>query len=181
MADQLALALVDKGLASDQLVLTIGYDIENLKDPDRRKQYAGEIKKDRYGRQIPKHAHGTINLKAPTSSAKEFTAAAMELFDRIMNRDLLVRRLNLTANRTVEEMSVPEKEAYEQLDLFTDYEALEKKRQEEKADREKERKLQEAMLTIKKKYGKNAILKGMNLEEGATAMERNKQIGGHKA
>ena len=105
----------------------------------------------------------------------------MELFDRIMNRDLLVRRLNLTANRTVEEMSVPEKEAYEQLDLFTDYEALEKKRQEEKADREKERKLQEAMLTIKKKYGKNAILKGMNLEEGATAMERNKQNGGHKA
>lgn len=181
MADQLALSLVDQRLAADQLVLTAGYDIENLQDGERRSRYTGEITKDRYGRSVPKHAHGTINLEMPTSSARAITQAALELFDRILNPELLVRRLYLTANHTVPEASVQEKDTYEQLELFTDYEALEKQRQAGKAQREKERKLQEAMLSIKKKYGKNAILKGTSLEEGATARERNRQIGGHKA
>jgi DNA polymerase V len=180
MADLLALDLVDKHLVTDQMVLTVGYDIQNLKEPGRR-GYHGEITTDRYGRRIPKHGHGTANLDEPTSSTRQITDAVMELYDRIVNPSLLVRRLNLVANHIVPEDSVVKQETYEQMDLFTDYEALQREREQKEAELQKERKLQQAMLDIKKKYGKNAILKGMNLEEGATARKRNQQIGGHKA
>lgn len=182
MADNLALDLVSKKLVSDQLILTVGYDIENLTDPERRKQYKGEVTIDVYGRRLPKHAHGTMYLKQQTSSAKLITEAVMELFDRIVDKNLLVRRLNLAAGKVAEETSVKvQDDRYEQLDLFTDYVMLKEKQEAEQKALEREHKMQQAMLEIKMKYGKNAILKGMNLEEGATAMERNKQIGGHKA
>lgn len=182
MADMLALDLVDKGLVTDQIVVTVGYDIENLTDPERRKKYHGAIVKDHYGRQIPKHAHGTANLGGHTSSTKKIMGAAAELFDQIVDSSLLIRRLNITANHVMDEASAPKKsDGFEQLNLFTDYAALEAKQEEERAELEREKKMQQAMLTIKKKFGKNAILKGMNLEEGATAKDRNAQIGGHKA
>lgn len=182
MADMLALDLVDKGLVTDQIVVTVGYDIENLTDPERRKKYHGAIVKDHYGRQIPKHAHGTANLGGHTSSSKKIMGAAAELFDQIVDSSLLIRRLNITANHVMDEASAPKKsDGFEQLNLFTDYAALEAKQEEERAELEREKKMQQAMLTIKKKFGKNAILKGMNLEEGATAKDRNAQIGGHKA
>lgn len=181
MTDLLVLDLVDKGLVTDQLVLTVGYDIENLSNPDIRKRYKGEIVTDHYGRRIPKHAHGTANLERKTSSTMLITDAVMELYDRIADKDLLVRRINVTANHVVEENTAEETPSFEQLDLFTDYDALEKARQEEEAKLKREKQLQQAMLTIKKKYGRNAILKGMNLEEGAMTRERNRQIGGHKA
>ncbi|EOS67409.1 DNA polymerase V [Oscillibacter sp. 1-3] len=177
MADQLALDLVDKGLVTDQLVLTVGYDIENLKG----RTYQGEVTKDRYGRSIPKHAHGTANLEEYTASTRRIITAALELFDRIIDRKLLVRRLYLTAARVTDEESAPGKKAVEQLDLFTDYAAKQEREAQETADLEREKKVQRTLLDIKKKYGKNAILKGMNLKEGATAKSRNEQIGGHKA
>lgn len=182
MADMLSLDLVEKGLVTDQLVVTIGYDIENLTDPQRRKKYHGDIVKDHYGRQIPKHAHGTINLERYTSSTKKIVGAAAELYDRIADKNLLVRRLNIVANHVLPESAAPKKnEGFQQLDLFTDYAALQAQQEQEQAALDREKKMQQAMLTIKKKFGKNAILKGMNLEEGATAKDRNKQIGGHKA
>lgn len=179
MADALSLDLVDKGLVTNQLVLTVGYDRENLDNPQRRKGYTGEITTDRYGRKIPKHANGTINLSSYSSSTSEIIRAAMELFDRIVDKKLLVRRLSISANRLICEADVPRETAAEQLDLFTDYAARDEQRKKTEAAQVRERKMQEAILGIKKKYGKNAILKGMNLEEGATAQERNKQIGGH--
>ena len=182
MADMLSLDLVEKGMVTDQLVVTIGYDIENLTDPQRRKKYHGDIVKDHYGRQIPKHAHGTINLEGHTSSTKKIVGAAAELYDRIADKNLLVRRLNIVANHVLPESAAPKKnEGFQQLDLFTDYAALQAEQEQERAALDREKKMQQAMLTIKKKFGKNAILKGMNLEEGATAKDRNKQIGGHKA
>ena len=182
MADLLVLDMVDKGLATDQIVVTVGYDIENLTDPERSKKYHGAIVKDHYGRAIPKHSHGTINLDGHTSSTKKIMCAVSELFDRIVDKNLLIRRLNITANHVLPEADAPKKNGgYEQLDLFTDYAALEAKQAQEQVELEREKKMQQAMLTIKKKFGKNAILKGMNLEEGATAMDRNAQIGGHKA
>jgi len=181
MTDLLVLELVDKKLVTDQMVLTIGYDVDNLTDPKIKSGYKGEVTTDRYGRKIPKHAHGTANLKRRTSSTQMIMDAVMELYGRIVNPKLLVRRVTIAANRLVEESAVREEESFEQLDLFTDYEALEREREAEEMRLAKERKLQEAMLSVKKKYGKNAILKGMNLQEGATAMERNRQIGGHKA
>ena len=176
MADQLSLDLVEKKLAAKQLVLTVGYDIENLKGRD----YKGEVTTDRYGRAIPKHAQGTENLEDYTASTKRIVSAALALFDRIIDKKLLVRRLYLTAAHVLEEGEIPAKEA-ERLDLFTDYAAQEARQARENAALAKERKMQETLLAIKKKYGKNAILKGMNLEEGATAKSRNAQIGGHKA
>ena len=182
MADSLVMDLVEKGLVTDQLVVTIGYDIENLTDPERRKKYRGDVVKDHYGRQIPKHSHGTQNLGRHTSSTKLILDAASELFDRIANQDLLIRRLNIVANHVIDEASALKPDAgFEQLDLFTDYAAREAEQKKEEADLERERKMQRAVLTIRRKYGKNAILKGMNLEEGATAKDRNEQIGGHKA
>ena len=182
MADLLTLDLVDKGLVTDQIVVTVGYDIENLTDPERRAKYHGAIVKDGYGRQIPKHSHGTINLDGHTSSTKKIMCAVSELFDRITDKNLLIRRLNVTANHVIAEAAAPKKnDGYEQLDLFTDYAALQAEKEQEQRELEREKKMQKAMLTIKKKFGKNAILKGMNLEEGATAKDRNAQIGGHKA
>ena len=182
MADMLTLDMVDKGLVTDQIVVTVGYDIENLTDPKRRAKYHGAIVKDGYGRQIPKHSHGTANLDGHTSSTKKIMCAVSELFDRIVDKSLLIRRLNVTANHVVPESSAPKKNAgYEQLDLFTDYAALQAEQEQEQRELEREKRMQQAMLTIKKKFGKNAILKGMNFEEGATAKDRNAQIGGHKA
>ena len=181
MTDQMVLDLVDKGLVTDQLVLTIGYDIENLSNPNLKYQYKGEVTIDRYGRKVPKHAHGTANLEKKTSSTRLITNAVMDLYDRIVDEHLLVRRITITANKLVDEKSVKQEDEYQQLDLFTDYEAQRKKQAEEEEKLERERRMQEAMLSIKKKFGKNAVLKGMNLEEGATAKDRNEQIGGHKA
>lgn len=181
MTDLLVLDLVDKGLVTNQIVLTVGYDIENLSNPERRKKYNGPITTDNYGRQIPKHAHGTVNLSRQTSSTKLITDAVMELYTKIVDENLLVRRINIAANRVVDENAVVKEESFEQLDLFTDYGAKQKEKEKEEEALLREKKMQLAILDIKKKYGKNAILKGMNLEEGAMALERNTQIGGHKA
>lgn len=183
MTDLLVLDLVEKKLVTDQIVLTIGYDIENLSNPEISRIYKGEVTVDHYGRKVPKHAHGTTNIGRNTSSTKLIMDSVMELYDRIVNKNLLVRRINVTANHLIDEATAKEKEqnSFVQLDLFTDYAALEKQSQEEESNLKKERAIQEAILSVKKKYGKNAILKGMNLEEGGTTIERNNQIGGHKA
>ena len=181
MADMLALDLLEKGLVTDQLVLTVGYDKENLSDPERRKHYKGKVTVDRYGRKTPKHAHGTINLNRHTSSAKLLINAATELFERISDEALLSRRLNITANHVIHEGDVSEENEPVQLDFFSDFSADEAKREAEERSLEREKSRQKAILSIKSRYGKNAIVKGMNLQEGATAMERNRQIGGHKA
>lgn len=181
MTDLLVLDLVDKGLVTDQLVLTVGYDIENLTG-DRADGYRGPVTIDRYGRRVPKHAHGTENLGKYTSSTRLITDSMMKLYDRIVDKNLLVRRITLSAGHVIRETDIPDREpAFEQLDLFTDYTELEKQKQKEKAELEREKKLQQATLAIKKKFGKNAILKGMNLQEGATARDKNRQIGGHRA
>lgn len=178
MADMLVLDLVDKGLVTNQMVLTIGYDIENLTDAQRTGAYDGPVTTDHYGRRVPKHAHGTVNLAGYTSSTRVITEAVMKIYDEIVNEKLLIRRVNLTANRTLPKQQAQIKPEYMQMDLFMNDEELEKQQQLEDS---KEQKMQETMLSIKKKFGKNAILKGTNLKEGATAMERNRQIGGHKA
>ncbi|MBQ7345332.1 MAG: DNA methylase [Oscillospiraceae bacterium] len=177
MADLLALDLVDKGLVTDQIVLTIGYDIENLTDDNRRKAYKGPVTTDHYGRKVPKHAHGTENLRKHTSSTKEILQAVSALFDRIVDEHLLIRRMNITANHVLREQDAPSLPDTQQLSLFID----QQKQAEEAAQQQREKRRQKAVLTIKKKFGKNAILKGMNFEEGATAKDRNAQIGGHKA
>ena len=182
MTDLLVLDLVDKGLVTDQLVLTIGYDIENLTDPNIARKYKGPVTTDHYGRKVPKHAHGTAKLKGHTSSTKVIVEAVLALFDRIVDPNLLVRRVTIAACRITEESeTASEKAAPEQLDLFTDYTQLERDQKAEDERLAKEKKIQQAMLDIKKKFGKNAVLKGMNLEDGATAAQRNEQIGGHKA
>lgn len=183
MADQLALDLVQKCLVTDQLTLTVGYDIENLREPARRAAYKGAVTIDRYGRAVPKHAHGTENLESMTSSGKKIVQAALALYDRIVDPALLVRRMYLTANRVTPEAEAQAAaaQAVEQLDMFTDPAEQQKRQAEEAAQQTKERRLQQAMLGIKDKYGKNAILKGMNLVDGATAVDRNGRIGGHKA
>ncbi len=181
MADLMALDLVDKGLVTDQIVLTVGYDIENLSGYDERAKYSGEITTDFYGRKIPKSAHGTKNLDTMTSSRSLITDAALELYDRLVNRKLLVRRITIVANHLIDETAAKQQIRYEQMDMFTDYKADEKKRAGENARLDRERRVQMAMLGIKKKYGKNAILKGMSLQEGSTAKDRNTQIGGHRA
>ena len=178
MAESAALDLLDKRMVTDQMVLTVGYDTASLSN---RTKYNGEITTDHYGRKVPKHAHGTANLDRPTSSARLISDAVMKLFDRITDPALLVRRINLTANHVTDEDTASRNPVPVQYDLFTDYEAVEKKNAEEKEMLDKERKMQTAILKIKKQFGRNAILKGLNFEEGATAKERNKQIGGHKA
>lgn len=178
MMEGLALDLVRKGLVTNQLVLTVGYDIKNLEYTGQNfnNTYQGEITIDRYGRKVPKHAHGTINIDHKTSSTRILSEAIVNLFDRIINPDLLTRRINITANNLESAQEAEKKVEYEQINLFTDYKA-EKKKKEKEA---REKNLQNAVLEIKRKYGKNAILKGMNFEEGGTAIDRNKQIGGHK-
>jgi DNA polymerase V len=182
MTDLLVLDLVEKDLVTDQMVLTIGYDIENLTDPNIKRKYKGPVTTDHYGRQVPKHAHGTANVGRYTSSTKLITDSIMELYDRIVNPDLLIRRLNVTANRVINEKDVKEvPREMEQMSFFVDYDAIAREKEEEDALLQREKQMQTAIIDIKKKYGKNAILKGMNLEEGATAKDRNSQIGGHKA
>ena len=181
MTDLLVLDLVEKHLVTNQLVLTVGYDIENLTDPKISKYYTGPITTDHYGRQIPKHAHGTVNLDRQTSSTRIIVEAMLGLFDRIVDKKLLVRRVNISANRVVSESSVEPSAPMEQMDLFTDYEELERKQKAEQAALEREKKAQKAIIELRKKYGKNAVLKGMNLQEGATTKDRNEQVGGHKA
>ena len=181
MTDLLVLDLVDKGLVTDQMVLTIGYDIDNLTDPAIRNKFHGEVTTDRYGRKVPKHAHGTANLPEYTSSTRMIMKAVEDLYDRIINQDLLVRRIYVVASRVIPEGEAKEKEVFEQMDLFTDYEALKKEKEQEQTELQKEKRIQHAILDLQKKFGKNAVLKGMNLEEGAMTRERNKQIGGHKA
>ncbi|MBE6599190.1 MAG: DNA methylase [Ruminococcaceae bacterium] len=179
MADALVLDLVDKGLVTGQMALAVGYDAECLKG---ERDYRGECTIDHYGRKIPKAAQGTVNLPSQISSTKLITSALMNLFDRIVDPNLTVRRLNITACGVVaESKAAPRNDSGEQLDLFTDYEAIERKRAEEAAALMKERNMQKAVLALKKKYSKNIILRGMNFEEGATARERNAQIGGHRA
>ena len=181
MADLLSLDIVEKGLVTNQIVLTIGYDIENLTDPKISKLYKGEVTTDHYGRKIPKHSQGTENFKY-TSSTKRIVQAVSDLFDRIVNPNLLIRRMNISVNNLIDEGKAEDTSgATEQLSIFVDYEKLEQERAEEKAALERERQMQTAIIDIKRKFGKNAILKGMNLEEGATAKDRNAQIGGHKA
>ena len=181
MADQLVLDLVEKGLVTDQVVLTVGYDIENLSDADRRKQYRGAVVTDRYGRQIPKHAHGTENLTEYSSSTREIVETVLTLYDRIVNPNLLVRRLNVVANHVIAETAIPKSSGYEQLSLFIDYDERSQEQEKRQQELDREKKMQHAMLDIKKRFGKNAILKGTDLQEGATARDRNAQIGGHKA
>ena len=181
MIDLMALDLVDKGLVTSQIVLTIGYDIENMTDKNRSQSYKGTVTTNYYGKKVPKPAHGTTNLPKRTSSTTLITNAVMELYDKIVNKKLLIRRINIVANKLVDEHSVKNVNKYKQLDLFTDYEDLKKQREKENAESEREKRMQNTILDIKKKFGKNAILKGMNLQEGATAKDRNNQIGGHKA
>ena len=177
MTDLLVLDLVDKGLVTDQMVLTIGYDVENLSDPRRKAAYHGPVVTDYYGRQVPKHTHGSVNLGGHTSSTKKIMAAVMALYDRVAEVNLLVRRISVTANHVIREAQAAQERGFEQMNLFADQ--TEKERQEAAMAREK--RMQKTVLQIQKKYGKNALLKGMNLQEGATTVERNGQVGGHKA
>lgn len=183
MADMLALDLLDKGLTTDQLVLTVGYDVGNVAAAEKAKEYDGEIEFDRYGRKVPKQANGSINLKTSTSSACFITEAADRLAERILNKKLLVRRINISANHVCEEKAAEENvvTADDQLDMFTDYDGIAEREKAEKEKLEKEHRRQQTVLEIKKRYGKNAILRGMNLQEGATMIKRNGNIGGHKA
>ena len=177
MTDLMVLELVDKGLVTDQLTLTIGYDVENLLDPAIARHYRGPVVTDHYGRKIPKHAHGTANLSRKCASTRLITEAVVALFDRIANPDLLVRRITLTVCRVEDRVEAEERREFTQLDLFTD--PMETALQEAALERENRRQL--AVLRMKRRYGKNAIVKAMNLQQGATAMDRNRQIGGHRA
>lgn len=181
MADALALELVDKHLVTDQLVLTVGYDVENLADPARRSAVQGKVTVDHYGRRVPKHAHGTESLGEYTASSKHILEAVTRLFERIADSELLVRRVYLVAAHILDEAEAESLPCSQQLDLFTDYEAERAQREREDAERAKERKRQQAILSIQHKFGRNALFKGMNLEEGATGRDRNGKIGGHKA
>ncbi len=172
MADQLSLELVSKRLVTNQIVLTVGYDIECL-----NRSYTGAVETDRYGRKVPKTAHSSENIGRFTSSTRLICETAMKLFDRIVDRGLLVRRMYIVANHVISEKDAEKESEYVQLNLFTD--AQKQENEENKLKKEKD--MQRAILKIKSKYGKNSIIKGMNLKDGATALERNKQIGGHKA
>ncbi len=178
MTDLLVLDLVKKGLVTNQMVLTIGYDRESLSDGRR---YTGAVTTDRYGRRIPKHSHGSVNLGRYTSSTKRIMAAVMDLAQRIIDPSLLVRRVNITANNVIWERDAPADDSPQQLSLFVDSQEEAEKQASEAAALEKEKRRQRAVLQIQEKYGRNAILKGMNYEEGATTKSRNSQIGGHKA
>ncbi|MBQ6265750.1 MAG: DNA methylase [Clostridia bacterium] len=180
MADALALELFEKGLCTDQIVLNINYDAENLTDPERRREYKGEIERNYYGKLVPKSVHASVNLGKSTSSGKIIGDATFSLFRKITDESLLIRRMNIAANHVVPKNKTQNEEEYEQLDLFTDYEAEEEKKAAEKISDEREENRQRAVLEIKKKFGKNAILKGLSYKDGATAKERNSQIGGHK-
>ena len=174
MSDSLVLDLVRKGLLTDQMVLTVGYDISNLSDKSRRERYRGEVKADYYGRLVPKQAHGSENIGCFCSSTKKITEAVLRLFDRVVDPDLLVRRMYIVANHTVPESELDVSQKSEQLSLFS-------AQPEQDKTKKRERDIQLTILRLRKRYGKNAVLKGMNFKEGATAIERNRQIGGHRA
>lgn len=176
MTDGLILDLVENGLVTDQIVLSVGYDTSSVTS-----QYVGPVETDWYGRKIPKNAHGSKNIGQQTSSTKKIMEKTMQLFDEIVDKKLLVRRMYVVANHVVAANSVPDAPDFEQMDLFTDYEEVQKQKEAEVAALDKEKRLQKAMLSIKGKYGKNAILHGTSYEEGATGRDRNRQIGGHKA
>ncbi len=180
MADEITLDMVEKHFVTDMLVLTIEYDIENLKNAEYSKFYNGEIKEDRYGRRVPKPAHGTFRLENKTFSTRIISNGFVQLFDRIINKNLLVRKIYLTVGNLTDENKLKKVEKYEQVNLFTNYGELAKKEEEERIKLEKEHKIQSAIIGIKNKYGKNAIIKGMDLEESATTIQRNGQIGGHQ-
>lgn len=180
MADEITLDMVEKHFVTDMLVLTIEYDIENLKNAKYSKFYNGEIKEDRYGRRVPKPAHGTFRLENKTFSTRIISNGFVQLFDRIINKNLLVRKIYLTVGNLTDENELKKVEKYEQVNLFTNYGELAKKEEEERIKLEKEHKIQSAIIGIKNKYGKNAIIKGMDLEESATTIQRNGQIGGHQ-
>ena len=180
MVDSLTLDLVDKHFISNQFVLTIGYDVENLLNPQIASLYHGEITTDNYGRSIPKHAHGTANIDHRTSSTSIITNEVMKLYDKIVNRHLLIKRINLTACDVVNENCQDKVIITKQLDLFSNTSAINKEKEQELHNEVEERKIQRTLLDIKNKYGKNAILKGMNLEEGSTQKDRNEQVGGHR-
>ena len=175
MTELLALDLVERGLVTNQIVLEVGYDVDNLKNQAISSLYNGEIATDKYGRKVPKHAHGTINIDHQTASSKVLTGYIIKLYEQIVNKQLLVRRINITVNNVVNENMVKTSD-YEQINLFVDYAEVNEKRKKEEAEKE----IQKAMIGIKSKYGKNAILKGMNLQKEGTTIERNRQIGGHK-
>ena len=175
MADQLSMDLVRKGLCTDQVVLDVGYDIENLTDPGRAERYTGPVSVDFYGRRVPKRVHGSQNLSGPTASTKQICEAVCMIYDRIVDPNLMVRRFNIAVVHLFTEAEAAAAQTAEQLDLFS------APADELEEQREREKRMQQALLNIREKYGKNAVVKGLNLKEGATAMERNKQIGGHKA
>ncbi len=181
MIDALVLDLVDNHVVCDQMVLTIGYDIENISDPKRRANYHGEVRVDPYGRAMPRHSHGTANLEKPSASAYIINDKMLELYDRIIDPSLLVRRLTMSVNHLQYEWSVEDEDKPMQLTIFDNYEEIQAQRKQEKQIIAREKKRQHAIIDIKKKYGKNALLKGMNLKEAATQKDRNDQIGGHKA
>ncbi len=183
MAEMLSYDLVVKKLVTDQIVLTVCYDTENLKDPEIMKKYRGETVSDHYGRQVPKHSHGTFNLESPVSSTEKIINAALAVYDREVNKDLLIRRVYIVANHVTKEeegSTFRDGGRYEQMNLFTDYGKREEERLKDLEIRKKERQLQDAVIDIKLKYGKNAVLRGTSFEKGATAKERNRQIGGHR-
>ena len=179
MCDLLVLDMVDKGVATNQLTLTIGYDADSLKNPSR--PYLGEVTVDYYGRAIPKHAHGSVNFPLHTSSTEEIMEGVLKLYDRIINTNLLIRRVNISVNNLIRESERCDDIENEQMDLFTDYDKKDREKKAKKARYDREKSKQNALIAIKKKYGGNAVLRGMNLTEGATTIDRNKQIGGHKA
>ena len=181
MIDLLALDLVEKRVMTNQIVITVGYDVDNLNKNRDGNIYTGDIQTDMYGRKLPKNAHGTVNISEYTSSARRIMDAVLELFDSVVDHSLYVRRMYITAGNLISEDDAREKNSVRQFDLFEDFGEGKKKRQEKCREEEREHEMQKAMLEIKNKYGKNALLKGMNLEEGGTTIERNGQIGGHKA
>lgn len=180
MADELVMDMMEKKLVTDRVSLMTGYDVSNLQDPDIRKQYKGPVVPDWYGRPHPKHTGGSRKLAEHTSSARLISDALLAIFDETTSPFLLIRRLNIAADHVIPEKESKEEEKYVQLDLFTDYEALRREEEERKKTLDRERRIQEAVLGLKSRFGKNAVLKGSDLEEGATAIQRHDQIGGHK-
>lgn len=181
MTDLLVLDLVDKNVKTDQMVITVGYDIDNLKKNAAGAKFSGEIQTDMYGRKIPKSAHGTVNLGEYTSSTQVIMDAVTGLFEEIVDPLLYVRRIYVTANNIISNTAAHEKQSARQLSLFDDFGDGAAETEKKQQDMKREQSMQKAMIKLKKKFGKNAVLKGMNLEEGGTTIERNGQIGGHKA
>lgn len=181
MAEKLSLELLSRHLVTDQIVLDVGYDVENVTNPALRSYLRGKVVRDRYGREVPKHSHGSQNLGQKTSLTNTIIDTSISIYEKITDRRLTIRRFNLAANHTVPETSVKEEVKFEQMDLFTDYGLVEEKQEEEKKKAEREKKMQQAVLEIKTRFGKNAVVRGTSFEEGATGRQRNEQMGGHKA